>query len=163
MPDCQRTRGRPRTRSARLPGVDPQAAGRVGDESALPIAAARGGTGDAYAAFPVPLLPRTRGPGASALLGVKLGARRMFITTGVDAVYRDYLDERRAPLRDVTVAELRPLAAAGQFPPGSMGPKVEAAFYFLERGGEEVTVCSPDALVEAFAGRAGTRIRRERA
>ena len=98
---------------------------------------------------------------ASALLAVRLGVKRMFITTGVDAIYRDYLTEARCALREVTIAELRALAAANQFPPGSMGPKVEAAIVFLERGGEEVTICHPDALVEAYEGRAGTRIRKE--
>jgi carbamate kinase len=98
---------------------------------------------------------------ASALLAVRLGLKRMFITTGVDAIYRDYLTDRRCALREVSLPELRVLAAGQQFPPGSMGPKVEAAIYFLERGGEEVTICHPDALVEAFEGRAGTRIRKE--
>jgi carbamate kinase len=77
----------------------------------------------------------------------------------VDAVYRDYLTDRRTALREATVAEVRALLAERQFPPGSMGPKIEAAIYFLERGGEEVVVCSPEALTEAFEGRAGTRIR----
>jgi carbamate kinase len=98
---------------------------------------------------------------ASALLAVRLGARRMMITTGVEAIYRDYLTGHRTPLAEVTVAELRALAAAGQFPPGSMGPKVEAAIYFLERGGEEVVICRPEALAEACDGRAGTRIVKE--
>jgi carbamate kinase len=97
---------------------------------------------------------------ASALLAEGLGVSRLVITTGVDGVYRDYLTERRVKLEDVTVADLRPLAAAGQFPAGSMGPKIEAAFHFLERGGEEVVICHPQALGEAFHGRAGTRIRR---
>ena len=68
----------------------------------------------------------------------------MFITTGVDAIYRDYLTDRRtrAAAHDGR-SELRALAAAGQFPPGSMGPKVEAALRFLERGGEEVVDLSP--------------------
>jgi len=98
---------------------------------------------------------------ASALLAHGLGARRMFITTGVDAIYRDYLTERRTALRRTTVKELHDLAAAGQFPPGSMGPKVEAAIRFLEQGGEEVVICRPEALVDAFEGRAGTVIVRE--
>jgi len=55
------------------------------------------------------------------------------------------------------------MAACGQFPPGSMGPKIEAAVHFLERGGEEVVICEPGALVEAFEGRAGTRIVKENA
>jgi carbamate kinase len=98
---------------------------------------------------------------ASALLAAGLGARRMFITTGVDAIYRDYLTDRRAPLARTTVRELHELAAAGQFPPGSMGPKVEAAIRFLERGGDEVVICRPEALVDAFEGKAGTVIVRE--
>jgi len=99
---------------------------------------------------------------ASALLAVQLGVKRLYITTGVDAIYRDYLvPERRARLAEVTPAELRELAASGQFPPGSMGPKVEAALYFLARGGDEVVICNPEALLEAFAGRAGTRILKE--
>ena len=98
---------------------------------------------------------------ASALLAVRLGVKRMFVTTAVDAIYRDYLTEKRTALRDTTIAELRALEAGRQFPPGSMGPKVEAAIYFLERGGEEVVICHPDALAEAHDGRAGTRIRKE--
>jgi len=99
---------------------------------------------------------------ASALLAVQLGVRRLFVTTGVDAIYRDYLDPaQRAPLREVSIAELRAMAAAGQFPPGSMGPKVEAVIYFLERGGEEAVICHPEALLDAFDGRAGTRIRKD--
>jgi carbamate kinase len=97
---------------------------------------------------------------ASALLAEQLGLRRMIITTGVDAIYRDYLTDHRTALRDVTPQELKRLAAAGQFPPGSMGPKVEAALRFLERGGDSVTVCHPDSLAEAFDGRAGTSIRK---
>ncbi len=98
---------------------------------------------------------------ASALLAVRLGVKRMVITTGVDAIYRDYLTDHRTALRDTTLTELRAMAEAKQFPPGSMGPKVEAAMYFLARGGEEVVICHPEALVEAFDGNAGTRIHQE--
>ena len=97
----------------------------------------------------------------SALLGVALGAQRMFITTGVDAIYRDFLTEKRTALRETTPAELQALDDSGQFPPGSMGPKVEAALYFLERGGKEVVICKPEDLARAFEGRAGTRIVKE--
>jgi carbamate kinase len=97
---------------------------------------------------------------ASALLAEDLGVRRMVITTGVDAIYRDYLTDHRTPIRDITTRELKPLVAAKQFPPGSMGPKVEAAIRFLERGGEEVVICHPDELALAFDGRSGTTIRR---
>lgn len=96
---------------------------------------------------------------ASALLAVQLGVKELYITTGVDAIYRDYLDkEKRTALPTVTMSELRSMMASKQFPPGSMGPKVEAALYFLERGGEEAVICHPEALLEAFQHRAGTRI-----
>jgi len=98
---------------------------------------------------------------SSALLALGLGARRMLITTGVDAIYRDFLTDRCAPLRRTTVAELETLSAAGAFPAGSMGPKVEAAIHFLRHGGNEVVVCRPEALTEAFDGRAGTLIHKE--
>jgi carbamate kinase len=97
---------------------------------------------------------------ASALLAEELGVSRMIITTGVDAIYRDYLTERRTRLENLTTTELMRLAATGQFPPGSMGPKVEAAIRFLERGGDQVVICSPESLAEAFDGRAGTTIRK---
>lgn len=98
---------------------------------------------------------------ASALLAFGLGVRRMVITTGVDAIYRDYLTDRRAPMREASMGELRAMMAANQFPPGSMGPKVEAALWFLERGGDEVVICHPEALIDAYDRGAGTRIRRE--
>lgn len=100
---------------------------------------------------------------ASALLAAQLGARRMFITTGADAVYRDYLTDHPTPLREASVDALRAMAAEGQFPPGSMGPKIEAALYFLSRGGEEVVICRPEDLARAFDGAAGTRILARRA
>jgi len=98
---------------------------------------------------------------ASALLAAELDVRRMIITTGVDALYRDYLTDRRARLASIGTRELRRMLEARQFPPGSMGPKVEAALRFLECGGEEVVICHPDALIDAWEGRTGTIIRKD--
>lgn len=97
---------------------------------------------------------------ASALLAVQLGASRLIITTGVDVIYRDFLTDHKKALPETTISELKELAAQKQFPPGSMGPKVEAAIYFLEHGGESCVICRPEALAEAFEGRAGTRIKK---
>jgi carbamate kinase len=99
---------------------------------------------------------------ASALLAAELDVRRMIITTGVDALYRDYLTEHRTRLATIGTQELHRMVAEHQFPPGSMGPKIEAALRFLDCGGEEVVICHPDALIDAFAGRAGTTIRKDR-
>ena len=95
---------------------------------------------------------------ASALLAVDLGIDRLIITTGVDVIYVDFQTPNRKALHEVRASELRAYHAAGQFPAGSMGPKVEAALYFLDHGGKECLICTPEALPEAFEGRAGTRI-----
>ena len=97
---------------------------------------------------------------ASALLAGGLGLARMIITTGVDAIYRDYLTARRTRIERIGSAELQRLSDSGQFQAGSMGPKVEAALQFLAAGGDEVVVCGSESLAEAFAGRAGTTIRK---
>jgi carbamate kinase len=48
--------------------------------------------------------------------------------------------------------------AAGQFPPGNMGPKIESALRFLAGGGREVIITSFEHLEAAFAGAAGTHV-----
>ena len=58
----------------------------------------------------------------------------------------------------MTASEARAYLDAGEFPKGSMGPKVEAAITFLEHGGQEVLITSPPALQRAMAGMTGTRI-----
>ena len=98
---------------------------------------------------------------ASALLAVRLGARRLVITTAVDCVYRDFRKPTQQCLIRTNIEEVRKLAEEGQFPAGSMKPKVEAAIFFLRRGGHEVIICRPEHLIDAFAGKAGTRIYKE--
>ncbi|KAF5433199.1 carbamate kinase [Candidatus Methanophagaceae archaeon] len=55
--------------------------------------------------------------------------------------------------------EARQYLREGQFPPGNMGPKIEAAVAFVESGGKRAVVCRPGVVVEALAGRAGTVIK----
>jgi carbamate kinase len=47
---------------------------------------------------------------------------------------------------------------SGQFPAGSMGPKIEAATRFIRSGGKDVFITSADQLIEAIHGKAGTHI-----
>ena len=54
--------------------------------------------------------------------------------------------------------EARKYARAGEFPPGSMGPKVAAAIEFVEETGKEVLITSAEALPRALDGKDGTRI-----
>jgi len=94
----------------------------------------------------------------SSLLASHLGADVMIISTNVEKVALNFgtADERR--LDRLTVAEARRHLADGQFPAGSMGPKIEAAVRFLEAGGKRVVITMPDQLEEAVAGRTGTHI-----
>ena len=95
---------------------------------------------------------------ASALLASELGVDVFAISTDVDAVYLDYKKTLQRPLRNVTASELEEYLRAGHFPPGNMGPKVESALRFLHNGGKEVIITSYEYLIEALAGRAGTRV-----
>ncbi len=96
---------------------------------------------------------------ASALLAAQLGAPRLVILTGVDEVMVDFGGPGQRALTAAGRQELAAHLAAGQFPPGSMGPKIEAALSFLDGGGREVLITSPERLPEALAGRRGTRVR----
>ncbi len=95
---------------------------------------------------------------ASALLGRLIRADLLVIITGVDRVYLDYGRPEAEPLSELKAARAAELHAAGQFPPGSMGPKIESALSFLEGGGREVVITDPDSILEAVAGAAGTHI-----
>jgi carbamate kinase len=94
----------------------------------------------------------------SALLASRLGVDTFFISTDADGVYVDYRRPTQRALGRVTTAEMAAHLAAGQFPPGNMGPKVESALRFLEQGGREVIITSYDCLRAAARGEAGTRI-----
>jgi carbamate kinase len=96
---------------------------------------------------------------ASALLAASLGAPMLVILTGVDEVMVDFATPQARALHDVTAAELRTYQAAGQFPAGSMGPKIEAALDYLQRGGQEVLITSPESFSDAMEGKRGTRVR----
>jgi carbamate kinase len=96
---------------------------------------------------------------AAAVLAHALGAPRMAVLTGVEQVSVDFGTPNQRGLDVVDTREARRLLADGQFPPGSMGPKVEACVDFVEGGGTEAVITSAERLVEALdGGRAGTRI-----
>lgn len=95
---------------------------------------------------------------AAALIGRLVGATSLLLLTGVERVSLDFGTPRERPLARMTVAEARAHMAEGQFPPGSMGPKVEAAAQFLEAGGREALITSLGRLGDALAGLTGTRV-----
>jgi carbamate kinase len=95
---------------------------------------------------------------ASALLAATLGVQAFIISTDTPFVYVDYGKPSQRPLRQTTAAELEKQLAAGQFPPGSMGPKIESALRFLRNGGSEVVITSYEYLLQAMKGAAGTHV-----
>jgi carbamate kinase len=98
---------------------------------------------------------------ASALLGAALGIPVLLLSTGVEKVAVRFRKPDQRDLERIGVDEARRHLAAGEFPPGSMGPKIEAAIAFLERAGREVIITSPDHLADGVAGRTGTHIAAE--
>jgi carbamate kinase len=97
---------------------------------------------------------------AAALLATSLGARELYLLTDADAVMLDFgtPHERAVHLLSVHTAEQH--MEQGQFPAGSMGPKVAAALDFLRDGGERAFITSPRCLADVLAGvtDVGTRI-----
>jgi carbamate kinase len=94
----------------------------------------------------------------SAMLAAALGAETLLMLTGVDRVALDYGSPRERHLDRMTASEARAHFADGQFPPGSMGPKIEAALRYLDSGGRLVLITSLDRAHAALQGSAGTRI-----
>jgi carbamate kinase len=94
----------------------------------------------------------------SAVMASGLGADTLIISTAVDAVYLNFGQEDQMPLSRVSLPEIKRYLGEGHFKPGSMKPKIEAIINFLENGGEKAIITSPENLLSAFKGKAGTTI-----
>ncbi|HEY3173553.1 MAG TPA: carbamate kinase [Thermoanaerobaculia bacterium] len=95
---------------------------------------------------------------AASMLAASLSADVFVILTGVERVSRDFGKPTETPLPRLDVATARTLLAQGQFPPGSMGPKIDAAIRFVEAGGREVLITRAECLSAALDGETGTVI-----
>jgi carbamate kinase len=95
---------------------------------------------------------------ASALLAASLGVPLLVLSTGVEQVAWHFRQPDQRLLASMTADEALRYLAEGEFPRGSMGPKIEAAVDFLAHGGSEVLITTPAALERAIAGQTGTRI-----
>ena len=94
----------------------------------------------------------------SGLLAADVGAGQLVMLTGVERVALDFGKPTQRSVDRLTAAEAHKHLADGQFPPGSMGPKITAALQFIERGGPRAVITSLDKLDLALDGRAGTAI-----
>jgi len=95
---------------------------------------------------------------SSAILARDIGANELVILTGVEKVAIDFAKLAQRWLDHITVAEAKKYLAEGQFPAGSMGPKIRGAINFLESGGQRVVITSIEMLAEAMQGKTGTVI-----
>lgn len=95
---------------------------------------------------------------AAAVLGRMVGAERLIILTSVPEVYVNFGKPNQKAVRKMKLSAIRKLNDAGEFPAGSMGPKIEAAIDFLESGGKRVIISDARMLLEASKGKAGTHI-----
>ncbi|MBV9495133.1 MAG: carbamate kinase [Acidobacteria bacterium] len=93
---------------------------------------------------------------ASALLASELKADLYIILTGVAKVALDYGKPTQRDVDRMTLEEAEKHLAEGQFPPGSMGPKIEAAIQFARKSGQDVLITDVEHLREALDGREGT-------
>ena len=94
----------------------------------------------------------------SSLLAKHLGADTFIISTSIDAVYLNFGKENQKSIHRATLSEMKRYLAEGHFKPGSMKPKIEAIIQFLEGGGKKAIVTSPENLLKAVKGEAGTTI-----
>jgi carbamate kinase len=94
----------------------------------------------------------------AALIGRLLRADDLLLLTGVERVMLGFGTPAERAVDTLTLAEARAHLAEGEFPPGSMGPKIAAAISFVEDGGSRAVITSLERGADALAGRAGTRI-----
>jgi len=94
----------------------------------------------------------------SSLLARQLGAATFIISTSIDAVYLNFGKENQKSINRATLSEIKRYLAEGHFKPGSMQPKIEAIIQFLEGGGKKAIITSPENLLKAVKGEAGTTI-----
>lgn len=95
---------------------------------------------------------------ASAVLARDVEADLLVMLTGVERVALDFGTRWQRDMARLTVSDADRLLRSGEFPPGSMGPKVESAVRFVTEGGRAAIVTCADRLLAAVQGGAGTRI-----
>jgi carbamate kinase len=95
---------------------------------------------------------------ASALLAAEMSADLFIILTGVPQVALDFGKPSQRFVDRMTLREAETHMNEGQFPAGSMGPKIDAAMQFVRTSGRQVLITDVDVLREALAGKSGTVI-----
>jgi carbamate kinase len=95
---------------------------------------------------------------AAGLLAREVKVDLFIILTGVERVTINFGRPDQQPFDILTIEEAQRYLDEGQFPPGSMGPKIKAAIEYIKAGGKEVLITSAGHLKAALIHRSGTRI-----
>ncbi len=95
---------------------------------------------------------------ASAVLANDIEEDFFIMLTNVEHVYLNFNKEDQEALESMGVEEAKKYLDEGQFPPGSMGPKIEASIEFLENGGKKALITNPENLLKALEQETGTYI-----
>lgn len=94
----------------------------------------------------------------AALFAKLVDADYLLILTDVEKVSINYQKPTQKSLDKMTVAEAEKYISEGQFPKGSMGPKVEAAIRFVKSGGKRAIITSLEMAIKGLEGKTGTSI-----
>jgi carbamate kinase len=131
----------------------------IAEGGAVVIAAGGGGipvvARDGHLAGVAAVIDKDR---CSAELGLALGSDLLVLLTAVPRVAVDFGTRWERPLRRVDATAMQRLLEAGEFPPGSMGPKIESALRFVAGGARTAVVTDPTSLLRAVHGEDGTWI-----
>jgi len=95
---------------------------------------------------------------AAEMIGNYIGAELLLLITPVDRVAINFGTPEQKSLSKITLEEAEQYFNEGHFPPGSMGPKMQAAIQFLHAGGKKAIITSLDCIESAIKGEAGTEI-----
>lgn len=93
---------------------------------------------------------------ASGILARGLKADCLMMLTNVEHAFLNFKQSNEQALSRLTVADAKKYMKEGHFPPGSMGPKIQAAINFLDWGGRTAIITSLDKVKEALQGNTGT-------
>jgi carbamate kinase len=94
----------------------------------------------------------------ASLIAREVKVDMFIILTNIERACLDFGTPQERPIDVMTVSQAREYLSQGQFPPGSMGPKIEAAVEYIQAGGKEVLITTAGHLKAALLGRSGTRI-----
>ncbi len=95
---------------------------------------------------------------AAGLIAREVKVDLFIILTGTERVYLDFGKPEQKEMPVMTIEEAQAHLDGGQFPPGSMGPKIRAAVEYVKAGGKEVLITDANHLKAALINRSGTRI-----